>query len=153
MAAFDWKKLSSTDKVISVTALITLIGLFLPWYGVSSPFGSASSDGFSSGYGILGALLIIAAGVYLVFLRSGSNMPKTSYGPGVLVLGASALGAVIVILKWVTLPRGSGAYAAYSYGPRFGIFIVLIAGVVQAFFALRLFRSTGEAVHWANKSS
>jgi hypothetical protein len=33
------------------------------------------------------------------------------------------------------------------------MYIVLIAGVVQTFFALRLFRSTGEAVPWANKSS
>jgi hypothetical protein len=153
MAAFDWNKLTQTDKVIAVTAFIAFISLFLPWFGISSAFGSASSSGWGSGYGIIGALLIIAAGVYLVFLRSGSNMPKTTYGPGVLVLGASALGALIVIIKWVTLPRGSGTYAAYSYGPRFGMYVVLVAGVVQAFFALRLFRSTGEAVPWANKNS
>lgn len=154
MAAFDWNKLTQTDKVISVTALIALIGLFLPWYGFSSPLYSASVSGFSTGYGWLGALLIVAAGVYLVLLRSGSNMPKTSYGPGVLVLGASALGALIVIIRWLTVPKGSySGLSSFTYGPRIGMYIVLIAGVVQAFFALRLFRSTGEAVPWANKSS
>jgi hypothetical protein len=154
MAAFDWNKLTTTDKVISVTALIAFIGLFLPWYGFSSPLYSVSVSGFSTGYGWLGALLIVAAGVYLVMLRSGSNMPKTSYGPGVLVLGASALGALIVIIRWLTVPKGSSSgLSSFSYGPRVGMYIVLIAGVVQAFFALRLFRSTGEAVPWANKSS
>jgi hypothetical protein len=154
MAAFEWNKLTTTDKVISVTALIALIGLFLPWYGFSSPLYSASVSGFSTSYGWLGALLIVAAGVYLVLLRSGSNMPKTSYGPGVLVLGASALGALIVIIRWLTVPKGSySGLSSFTYGPRIGMYIVLIAGVVQAFFALRLFRSTGEAVPWANKSS
>ena len=61
MAAFEWNKLTTTDKVISVTALIALIGLFLPWYGFSSPLYSASVSGFSTSYGWLGALLIVAA--------------------------------------------------------------------------------------------
>ena len=34
--AFDWKKLSQTDKVISITGLIALIALFLPWFSISS---------------------------------------------------------------------------------------------------------------------
>ena len=51
---------------------------------------SVSVSGFSSGYGWLGALLIIAAGVYLAMVRAGSNMPNTGVGPGVAVLGRSA---------------------------------------------------------------
>ncbi|HWD95016.1 MAG TPA: hypothetical protein VG246_01190 [Acidimicrobiales bacterium] len=105
-------------------------------------------SGFSTGYGWLGALLVVAAGVYLVMLRSGSSMPSTSYGPGVIVLGLSVIGAVLVILRWVTMPRASGATLGgnFNYGPRIGIILTLIAAVVQAFFALRLFRSTGEAL-------
>jgi hypothetical protein len=154
MAAFDWKKLSTTDRVISITALIALIALFLPWYGASADGFSASVSGFSTSYGWLGALLVVLAGVYLVLLRSGSNMPKTSYGPGVIVLGASAIGALIVIIRWVTLPRGSGSSfgGSYSYGARIGIYIALIAAVVQTFYALRLFRSTGESLPWEKKA-
>jgi hypothetical protein len=149
MATFEWKKLSTTDKVISVTALIALIALFLPWYGASSVYGGASVSGFSTSYGWLGGLLIVAAGVYLVFLRAGSNMPKFSYGPGVIVLGLSLIGAVIVIIRWVTLPSGSFDGGAFSYGPQVGMYIVLIAGIVQAFFALRMFRASGEALPWS----
>jgi hypothetical protein len=151
MAAFDWKKLSTTDRVIAITALIALITLFLPWYGWSGDGYSVSVGAFSSGYGWLGALLVILAGVYLVMLRSGSNMPKTSYGPGVIVLGASLIGTIIVILRWATLPRGSygAAGVGFHYGPGIGLILALIASIVQAFFALRLFRSTGEALPWA----
>jgi hypothetical protein len=151
MAAFDWKKLSTTERVIAITALLALISLFLPWYGWSNSAYSFSVGAFSSGYGWIGALLVFAAGAYLVMLRSGSNMPKTAYGPGVLVLGASVIGAVIVILRWITLPHGSYGVsgAGFSYGPSIGLFLALLASIVQAVFALRLFRSTGEALPWA----
>ncbi|MGH3733943.1 MAG: hypothetical protein ACRDVC_11345 [Acidimicrobiales bacterium] len=148
-AQFDWKKYSTTDKVIAITGLVSLISLFLPWWGYSSgPFG-ASVSGFSTSYGWLGALLIVAAGAYIAMARAGSNMPKFFYGPGVIVLGLSVIGAVIVIIRWISLPRGSYSGAAFSYGPRIGIFLSLIAGIVQAIFALRLFRASGEALPWA----
>jgi hypothetical protein len=147
-STFDWKRLSSTDKVISITALAALISLFLPWFGVSSGPYSASESGFNTSYGWLGALLILAAGVYVVLLRAGTEMPKFSYGPGVIVLGLSALGALIVIIRWLTIPRASYAGGYYSYGPRIGMYLALIAGVVQALFALRMFRASGEAVPW-----
>ena len=99
-ASFDWKKLSTTDRVISITSLVALISLFLPWEGYSGFGVSYSVGGFSTGYGWLGALLIVAAGVYVVAHRSGSSMPKTPYGPGVIVLGLSVIGAVLVILRW-----------------------------------------------------
>jgi hypothetical protein len=151
MAAFDWKKLSTTDRVISITALIALISLFLPWYSWSGDGFSASAGGFSTGYGWLGALLVVLAGVYIVALRSGSNMPKTAYGPGVIVLGCSLIGTLIVAIRWITLPRGSyGANGVgFHYGPGFGLILALIACIVQAVFAVRMFRSSGEALPWA----
>lgn len=151
MAAFDWKKMSTTDRVISITALLALISLFLPWYSWSGGGYSVSAGAFGSGFGWLGALLVIVAGVYVVMLRAGSNMPKTSYGPGVIVLGASLIGTVIVILRWATLPRGSygASGVGFHYGPGSGLIIALLASIVQAIFALRMFRSSGEALPWA----
>ncbi|HEY5121504.1 MAG TPA: hypothetical protein VII84_07995, partial [Acidimicrobiales bacterium] len=62
MAAIDMKKLTTIDRVIAVAAAIALISMFLPWYGASSGVFSESVSGFGSGYGWLGALLIVAAG-------------------------------------------------------------------------------------------
>jgi hypothetical protein len=151
MAAFDWKKLSTGDRVISITALVALIALFLPWETVHYDSFSASRGGFGSGFGWLGALLVIAAGVYIVALRSGSNMPKISYGPGVVVLGASVIGAVLIVLRWITLPRGSyGNFAgSVSWGAGIGLYLALIAAIVQAVYAVRMFQSSGEALPWA----
>ncbi len=154
MAAFDWKKLSTADKVVAITALCALIAMFLPWYGASTAFYSASVSGFSSGYGWVGALLVVLAGVYLVLLRSGSDLPKVSVGPGVLVLGASVIGTLLVAIRWISMPRGSYGVSnvtVVSFGARVGIYVALVAGIVQVVFALRLFRSSGEALPWANK--
>jgi hypothetical protein len=152
MAVVDIKKLTTIDRVVVGAALVALISMFLPWYGATSGAFSASVSGFGSGYGWIGALLIVASGAYLALLRSGSSMPTTSVGPGVIVLGASLIGTVLVAVRWLSLPRGSVGVANmsfYSYGPRVGIVIALIAGIVQVFCALTLFRRSGESLPWA----
>lgn len=153
MAFIDINKLSTIDRVVVGAGAIGLVAIFLPWYGVSSPYGGASVSGLSSGYGLLGALLIVATGVYLGMLRTGAKMPSTSMGPGVLTLGGSALGALLVIVRWIGLPSASYGSGLFSYGPRFGIIIELLAGVAQALCALTLFRRSGEAVPWSKESS
>jgi hypothetical protein len=151
MAQFDIKKLDTSDRIVVGMGVLTLICLFLPWYGVSSGPFSASVSGFSTGYGWIGAILIIVAAGYLAALRMGSNVPKISYGPGVTVLGLSALGTIIVILRWITIPKGG--FAGYSYGPEFGMYLTILAGVVQVVLAFRLFKASGEKVPWENKKS
>ncbi len=151
MVVIDMKKLSSIDRVVVLAALVALIAMFLPWYGASSTYGGASVSGFGSGYGWVGALLLVAAGVYLALLRSGSNVPKTSVGPGVIVLGLSLIGTLLIAIRWLSLPSGSGGIGgySYSYGPRIGIIIALIAALVQVVCSFRLFKSSGEALPWA----
>lgn len=154
MASLDLKKLSRIDQVIAGAGVLALIALFLPWYGVSVTGYSASVSGWSTSYGWLGALLIVAAGAAVILQRSATQMPRLPVGPAVLVLGLSVIGTVVVILRWATLPRGSGGVAGiagYSYGPRVGIWIALIVGVVQAVAAIRLFRSSGEVLPWAEQ--
>jgi len=155
MASMDMSKVKGLDRVVAVSALVALIAMFLPWYGYSSGILSVSVSGFSSGYGWIGALLVVAAGVYIVMLRSGAQVPKTSIGPGVLVLGTSLLGTLLIVLRWISLPSGSGGVAgitSYSYGPRVGIILALIAGIIQTVASLRLFKSSGESVPWEKKA-
>jgi uncharacterized membrane protein len=149
MAQFDMKKLDTSDRIVVGMGLLTLICLFLPWYGVSAGPFNASVSGFSTGYGWLGAILIIVAAGYLVALRSGSNVPKISYGPGVTVLGLSLIGTIIVILRWITIPKGG--FSGYSYGPEYGMYLVILAGIVQVVLAFRLFKASGESVPWEKK--
>jgi hypothetical protein len=149
----DWKKLDQLDRVVAVTSAVTVISMFLPWYGASILGINASVNGFGSGYGWLGALLIVAAGVYHVLLRSGNSVPRGTMGPGTIVLGLSAIGVLLVVIRWISLPSGGGGISGepYSYGPRLGIYLTLIAGVVQVVIAFRLFKRSGEELPWSKR--
>lgn len=152
MAAMDMSKLDTLDRIVAVTGLVALVSLFLPWYGGSGGGFSASVSGFSAGFtGWFGGLLVVAAGVYVVMLRSGSSLPKTSFGPGVAVLGLSAIGTLLVIIRWATLPRAGSAFGGFSYGPRIGIYLTLLAGIIQVVISFRLFKRTGESLPWEKK--
>ncbi|MGO8874162.1 MAG: hypothetical protein ACLQNG_00130 [Acidimicrobiales bacterium] len=155
MASFDAKKLSQVDWGVAGAGVLALICLFLPWYGVSAGIFSASVSGWSTSYGWLGALLIVAAGAYLVLQRSQVDLSKVPIGPAVVVLGAGGLGTLIVILRWLTLPSGSGgsALGGYSYGPRIGLYLTLLAGLVQVGCAVKLFMASGEPLPWAAKQA
>jgi len=152
MARFDAKRLSRLDWVVVATAAVALVSVFLPWYGASVAGFSASVSGWSTGYGWVGALLVVAAGVYLLLQRSEVNLSSMPAGPAVIVLVAGAIGAFLVIVRWITLPRGHagfGGTTVFSYGPRVGIWFTMIAGVVQVVAAVMIFRESGEKAPWS----
>jgi hypothetical protein len=152
MAKFEAKRLSRLDWAVVGAAGLSFISLFLPWYGASYGGFSFSVSGWSTSYGWLGGLLIIAAGAYLAMQRSEVNLTRVPITPAVVVLGAAGLGALIVVLRWITLPSGHagvGGVTVYSYGPRVGIFLTIIAGLVQVGAAIALFRASGEKLPWA----
>ncbi len=156
MAKFDAKQLSRLDWIVLGASALAFIALFLPWYGVSTLDFSASVSGWSTSYGWLGGLLIVASGGYLFLQRSQADLSRIKLGPATVVLGTAAVGTIIVILRWITLPSGHGGVdgiTIYSYGPQVGIFLTLIVGVVQVICALRLFRSSGEKLPWAADGS
>jgi len=154
MAKFDAKRLSKLDWAVVGAAGVSFISLFLPWYGATDGVFSASISGWSTSYGWLGALLIIAAGVYLAMQRSQVNLSSVPVTPAVAVLGAAVLGTLIVVIRWITLPSGHagvGGVTVYSYGPRVGIFLTILAGLVQVGGAVTLFRASGEKLPWAQE--
>jgi hypothetical protein len=144
---FDWKSLSTLDRAIAGGAAVAFIAAFLPWYGVSvGPF-SASVSGWSAGFSAwAGALLLTLAGVFLVLRRSGASLPSVGgVGPSVLVAGVAAVGLLLVIIRWISFPR----YRGYDVGARYGIYIALIAGIVEVTAAVMQMRASGEQVPWA----
>jgi len=85
-------------------------------------------------------------------VRSEVNLSSIPVTPAVVVLGASALGTLIVVIRWITLPSGHVGVlgvTAFSYGPRIGIYLTIVAGLVQVGGALALFRASGEKLPWA----
>ena len=144
---FDWKSLSTLDRVIVGGAAVAFIAAFLPWYGVTvGPF-SASVSGWSAGFSAwAGTLLLTIAGALVVLRRSGASLPSfTAAGPSVVVAGVAAVGLLLVIIRWVSFPR----YHGYDVGARYGIYVALIAGIAEVTAAVKAMRESGEQVPWA----
>jgi len=144
--SFDWKRLNTLDRAIAIGAGIVFIAGFLPWWGVSEgPFG-VSVSGWSAGFTAwAGTLLLTIAGILLVLLRSGFKLPESNLGPSVLVAGISGLGLLLVIIRWITLPR----YHGIDVGARYGLYVALIAGIVEVGAAVSELRTSGESMPWA----
>jgi len=148
--AFDAKRLSTLDRAIAGGAGVAFIAGFLPWWGYSGPLNtySASVNGWSAGFTAwAGTLLLTLAGVYLVLRRSEVSLPSLPVGPAVVVAGVAGLGLLLVILRWLTLPRVHGGLAG-SIGAKYGIYIALLAGIVEVAAAVMEFRSSGEPLPW-----
>jgi hypothetical protein len=144
---FDWKTLSTLDRVIVGGAAVALIAAFLPWYGVSvGPF-SASVSGWSAGFSAwAGALLLTIAGALLVLRRSGASLPSfAGAGPSVVVALVAAVGLLLVIIRWASFPRVNG----YDVGARYGIYVALVAGLAEVTAAVKAMRASGEPIPWA----
>lgn len=150
---FDWKSLSTLDRVIAGGAAVAFIAAFLPWYGVSVAGFSVTVSGWSAGFSAwAGALLLTAAGVLLVLRRAGASVPSLGgAGPSVVVAGIAALGLLLVIVRWLSLPsyHGSAAGFNYNYGARYGLFLALIAGIAMVAAAVMELRASGEQLPWA----
>jgi hypothetical protein len=147
---FDVKRLSTLDRVIAGGAGVAFVSGFMPWWGYTGPLDvySASVSGWSAGFTAwAGTLLLTLAGVYLVLRRSGVSLPELPVGPAVAVAGVGALGLLLVVIRWVTLPRVHAGLAG-SIGAKYGIWLALIAGVAEVAAAVVELRASGEPLPW-----
>ena len=148
---FDWKRFSTLDRAIVGGAGVAFIAGFLPWWGYNGPLSvySASVSGWSAGFSAwAGTLLLTLAGVFLLLRRSEVNLPKLPIGPAVTVAGSAAVGLFLVIIRWLTLPRVHGGLAG-SIGAKYGIWLALIAGIVETTAAVMEMRASGEPLPWS----
>jgi hypothetical protein len=147
---FDLKRLGNLDRAIAGGAGVVFIAGFLPWWGYSGPLSvySTSVDGWSAGFTAwAGTLLLTLAGVYLVLRRSETRLPSTPIGPSVLVASGAALGLLLIVVRWLTLPRVHGGLAG-SIGAKYGVWLAIIAGAVEVAAAVAEMRASGERLPW-----
>lgn len=144
---FDWKSLSTLDRVIVGGAAVAFIAAFLPWYGVSVAGLGITVSGWSAGFTAwAGTLLLTAAGVFLALRRSGASVPSVGgAGPSVVVAGVAGVGLLLVIIRWISFPR----YHGFDVGARYGIYVALIAGIAEVAAAVKAMRASGEPIPWA----
>ena len=152
--AFDRKQLTRLDWGVVGGAAVALVSLFLPWYGVSVAGFSASISGWNTGYGWIADLLLVAAGAWYFMWKAKVELPKTPLSPLAITVATAAAGLLLVILRWASLPRGHSGLlgTSFDYGPRAGIWIALIAGIVELVCAAIVFARSGEPLPWRTGS-
>ena len=137
MASFDINKLSTGDKVVGIGAILYLISMFLPWYGIDIPFGgSFNNNGWSYFLGgILPLILILAVAAVIAIKKFApdTKLPDLPVPWSQAILYASAAAAVIVLLR---LAIGSDKVGSISTGVdldrKIGLFLAVISSVAVA---------------------
>jgi hypothetical protein len=147
------RRLSGTDWAIISCGALVLIASFLPWEAASSgglgAVYTASDSAWNAGFAAwFGSLLCAAAAVAVAARHLGHLATIRGIGPNLTACGLAAAGAVLLVIRLLTLPRG-GSYgplgaSAGSYGPSFGAFAGTGLAVVQTIIAVLSLRASGE---------
>jgi hypothetical protein len=141
---FGWQRLSIMDRLIVGGAAVAFIAGFLPWWGAVASLDVFNVDGWSSGFTAwAGVLFLTAAGALVVLRRSSVSWPSTAAR---LVAAMSALGLLLVFIRWLTLPRHRGDFAILGESPRYGVYVALIAGIIEVAAAAAEVRGSDKSV-------
>lgn len=151
MESSDFRQLGRNDQGILAAGVLAFIASFFPYYGASVSaggfHGSASTSAWHS-YATLALLLVIAATVVAavqVFARE--SLPQANLSWNFIVLALSALGTLLLVIRSFTLDHGS--VGGFSYGLKWGAYVLMILCLVQTAFAFLRMRASGDAMPWA----
>jgi hypothetical protein len=158
MTKIAGKDITTPDLAVMGAGLVAFIASFLPWFRVSVPKvsfgdqsfggGSVSANAWNSNVGFLawfGCLLLLAVGAVVAGrIFAGFVLPKTSFaGPALILLAASALGTLLILLRWLT----------QTHFHSFGFWLALASGIVQLVFLVPAFQASGEKLPEFNRPS
>src|SRR4051812_9375239 len=155
MDSNDVRQLPRNELGVIGSGAAALLFSFLPYYGVK--YGAGAFHGSASvnawhGTALLGMLLVVAAGVVAALQAfSPDTLPRVSVSANFAVVALSVVGAALVVIRSFTLPSGGGF--GVSYGIRWGAYLLIIACIAQAVFAVLKFRASGEALPWQHTAA
>ena len=143
----DFSKFKTADWLVVGGGLAVLIGGFLDWFSVDGggSFGNAFDFTLT---GLIPWILIVAAAVVTFLLAAGvMNAGGTPWT--VLVLGATALGALLLLVRliigadasdFVSIPEGQ---EDFSLDRAFGLWFTVLGGIAAAAGAFIGFQASG----------
>jgi hypothetical protein len=154
----DLSKLSTGDKVIGISAIVYLIAMFLPWYGVDFPGGSLNNSGWSYFLGgIIPLLLIVlvAAKIAISKFSPQTKLPEIPIPWSQAILGASAAAAVIVILRLAIPSDDLGGFSniGVDLDRKYGLIIATLAAIGVAVGAFMKYQAKEDDVAGAGPGS
>jgi hypothetical protein len=124
------------DVVVGVGALVLIVSLFLPWYGVRFEAAGFSVSNTASGREALGfidiALFVIAAAaIALVAARAVGELPA-HLAVRALVAGLGTAAVALVLYRIVDIPTAGRVAADVALSHEVGIFVALAGAAAVA---------------------
>jgi hypothetical protein len=123
----DLNKLSTADKVIGASAILFLVALFMPWYGLSG----GSNNGWD--YFLTGILplLIAAAMVAVIAIQrfTTTELPRPPIPWSQIHLIAGAVILVLLLLRVVITSDVEVLGESFDLDRKYGLWIALFAAI------------------------
>jgi hypothetical protein len=135
----DVKRFSRADWIVLAGALITFVGMFLPWYRLKTPFGilslpSLEDTGWQSSIGIaIWILSLVAASLVLPKAIARLELRLPIPGP-LAIMACGGLATLLMLVKLVDKPTGGGTYwslSGYVVIPLVGVALVALGGFLK----------------------
>lgn len=128
----DINKLSTPEKIISVSAIVLLVASFLPWFEVSfAGIGSGvTGNGWDVGFlwGGIPTLLGLVMLAHVLLSKFGSNVSLPDLPWPKIHMGAGIAAAVLVILKLI-IGEDDGGFDGVEVNRQFGLFLATLAAI------------------------
>ncbi|ONH26031.1 hypothetical protein BL253_25780 [Pseudofrankia asymbiotica] len=159
LAAHQGRGMKGTDLGIIGLGILGLIFSFLPWFGVRysgyNAYGQSQTwrsnlNAWQSGAlaWVPIVLMLVAAALAAAYLLSRGKMSGLGSIPlSTAIATASIVALVLIIVRWISLPRVHGSYLGYpgiSSGARYGLILGLITSILMTLLALRRVKASGE---------
>jgi len=140
----DLNKLSTADKVIGASALLFLIAMFMPWYGLAG--GNYNGwDYFLTG--ILPLLIALAMVAVIAIQRfTTTELPRPPIPWSLIHLIAGIAIAVLVLLRLLITSDVEAAGVSFDLDRKYGLWISLIAALGLAVGGYRKNQESEEAL-------
>jgi hypothetical protein len=159
MDSNDIKSLPRYDQgLLASGILLFILSLFLPYYGfdVKGPasdfIGGGDSTSAWHSYGTFALILLLAATIIAaILIFSSSALPELPVGWNVVVLGLSALGTLLFIIRSFTYD--SGDLGGVSYGLEWGAYVLMLLALAHTVFAFLRTRAAGDAMPWDSRGT
>jgi hypothetical protein len=128
----DLSKLTTGDRVIGISAIVYLIAMFLPWYGISDSGINPSNSGWSYFLGGIIPFILIAlvvARVAIVRFSPSTNLPDLPIPWSQATLIAAVVAAVIVVLRLLIKSSVKVLGFSFDLDRKYGLFIATLAAI------------------------
>lgn len=129
----DLSKLTTADRVIIASAIVFLISLFLPWYGIEEgpfEFNNSGSDYLLTGWLPLLLAIIMVAQIAIARFSPQTNLPDLPLPWARVHLIAGVAIAVLVILRLLIASDDVGSFdVGVDLDRKYGLFLATLAAI------------------------